>query len=229
MESWGKGLVWVNGHCLGRFWEIGPQQTLYMPGCWLKKGKNEIIVLDILGPKERTIEGLDKPILDMLKVAVPETHRESGQKLILDNEKVTTEGTFKKGNGWQQIDFPLIEGRYFCLEGLSSFDGTNVASIAELHLIGEDGNNIPRENWNILYADSEEIRSGNYTADKVYDLQESTYWQTVDNTSYPHQIVIDLGKSYKVKGFKLIPRAEQSAPGQIKDFRVFIKKDKFKY
>lgn len=229
MESWGKGLVWVNGHCLGRFWEIGPQQTLYMPGCWLKKGKNEIIVLDILGPKERTIEGLDKPILDMLKVAVPETHRESGQKLILDNEKVTTEGTFKNGNGWQQIDFPLIEGRYFCLEGLSSFDGTNVASIAELHLIGEDGNNIPRENWNILYADSEEIRSGNYTADKVYDLQESTYWQTVDNTSYPHQIVIDLGKSYKVKGFKLIPRAEQSAPGQIKDFRVFIKKDKFKY
>ena len=29
MESWGKGLVWVNGHCMGRFWEIGPQQTLY--------------------------------------------------------------------------------------------------------------------------------------------------------------------------------------------------------
>ena len=37
MESWGKGMVWVNGHAMGRFWEIGPQQTLFMPGCWLKK------------------------------------------------------------------------------------------------------------------------------------------------------------------------------------------------
>ena len=50
MSSWGKGFVWVNGHCLGRFWEVGPQQTLYLPGCWLKKGKNEIVVLDLIGP-----------------------------------------------------------------------------------------------------------------------------------------------------------------------------------
>ena len=72
MESWGKGMVWVNGHAMGRFWEIGPQQTLFMPGCWLKKGVNEIIVLDLKGPKEATIVGLNKPILDMLRVAVPE-------------------------------------------------------------------------------------------------------------------------------------------------------------
>ena len=229
METWGKGLVWVNGHCLGRFWEIGPQQTLFMPGCWLKRGENEIVVLDILGPKERVIEGLEKPILDKLTVSVPQTHREKGQKLVLDNEIPVAEGAFKKGNGWQQVDFPLTEGRYFCIEALSSFDGKNVASIAELHIIGEDGNNIPRENWKIKYADSEETRSGNHTADKVYDLQESTYWQTVDNTSYPHLIVIDLGKSYKVKGMKLIPRAELTVPGQIKDYRLFIKKENFKY
>ena len=57
MESWGKGMVWVNGHAMGRFWEIGPQQTLYMPGCWLKKGVNEIIVLDLKGPREATVTG----------------------------------------------------------------------------------------------------------------------------------------------------------------------------
>ena len=33
-ETWGKGLVYVNGYALGRIWEIGPQQTLYVPGCW---------------------------------------------------------------------------------------------------------------------------------------------------------------------------------------------------
>lgn len=45
MMNWSKGMVWVNGHAIGRYWEIGPQQTLYVPGCWLKKGENEIIIL----------------------------------------------------------------------------------------------------------------------------------------------------------------------------------------
>ena len=67
MRTWGKGLVWVNGHCIGRFWEVGPQQTLYMPGCWLKKGKNEIVVLDITGPTQAKVEGLTKPIIDQLQ------------------------------------------------------------------------------------------------------------------------------------------------------------------
>lgn len=67
MRTWGKGLVWVNGHCIGRFWEVGPQQTLYIPGCWLKKGKNEIVVLDITGPTLAKVEGLTKPIIDQLQ------------------------------------------------------------------------------------------------------------------------------------------------------------------
>ena len=43
MQTWGKGMVWVNGHAMGRFWEIGPQQTLYMPGCWLKEGEMKLL------------------------------------------------------------------------------------------------------------------------------------------------------------------------------------------
>lgn len=67
LSSWGKGMVWVNGHCLGRFWQIGPQQTLYLPGCWLKKGQNEIIVMDIVGPSSPTMSGLSRPIIDHLR------------------------------------------------------------------------------------------------------------------------------------------------------------------
>ena len=67
MRTWGKGLVWVNGHCIGRFWQVGPQQTLYLPGCWLKKGKNEIVVLDVTGPTQAKVEGLTKPIIDQLQ------------------------------------------------------------------------------------------------------------------------------------------------------------------
>ena len=67
LSSWGKGLVWVNGHCLGRFWQIGPQQTLFLPGCWLNKGENEIIVMDIVGPEAPVMSGLTRPVIDRLR------------------------------------------------------------------------------------------------------------------------------------------------------------------
>ncbi|MBP5681398.1 MAG: beta-galactosidase [Bacteroidales bacterium] len=66
MSTWSKGIVWINGHCLGRFWNVGPQQTLYVPGCWLKKGQNEIIVMDIVGPAQAKASGVVTPVLDGL-------------------------------------------------------------------------------------------------------------------------------------------------------------------
>jgi beta-galactosidase len=66
LRGWGKGAVWVNGHNLGRFWRIGPQRTLYLPGCWLKPGNNEVVVLDLIPTGQTSIEGLTTPILDEL-------------------------------------------------------------------------------------------------------------------------------------------------------------------
>ena len=47
MAGYRKGVVWVNGHNLGRYWDIGPQKRLYCPAPWLKAGENEVIVLDL--------------------------------------------------------------------------------------------------------------------------------------------------------------------------------------
>ncbi|MBV8251680.1 MAG: beta-galactosidase [Chitinophaga sp.] len=47
MAAFKKGIVWVNGHNLGRYWEIGPQKKLYCPAPWLKKGENQILVFDL--------------------------------------------------------------------------------------------------------------------------------------------------------------------------------------
>lgn len=63
MEGWGKGIVFVNGFNLGRYWEVGPTKTLYVPAPLLKKGKNEIIVFELEKVKEPVIEFLDKPDL----------------------------------------------------------------------------------------------------------------------------------------------------------------------
>lgn len=58
ISNFKKGIVWVNGHNLGRFWEIGPQKRLYCPACWLKNGENEILVYDSYLTEAKTIKGM---------------------------------------------------------------------------------------------------------------------------------------------------------------------------
>ena len=57
LSGYSKGMVYVNGHNLGRYWNIGPQQKLYCPAPWLKKGNNEIIVFDLLQSSTAPIKG----------------------------------------------------------------------------------------------------------------------------------------------------------------------------
>ena len=60
--TWGKGHVWVNGHHLGRHWKIGPQQTLFVPSSFLRKGKNEVIVLETDTPSQTSLKGVKQQI-----------------------------------------------------------------------------------------------------------------------------------------------------------------------
>lgn len=57
MSQYSKGVVYVNGHNLGRYWNAGPQQRLYCPAAWLQKGNNEIVVLDLLQNEAAVISG----------------------------------------------------------------------------------------------------------------------------------------------------------------------------
>ena len=170
MEAFGKGQVYVNGHALGRFWQIGPQQTLYLPGCWLKKGKNEVIVLDVVGPKGEagkpgstvapTAFCQDHPELDKLNLEKSNKHNEPGHRMDLNSETPVLKGEFKAGNGWQTIklDKP-VTGRYFAIQAESSQSGDSQIAIAEVYLQDAQGNRIDRNNWVAFYADSEKGRS----------------------------------------------------------------------
>ncbi len=221
-ETWGKGQVYVNGHAMGRIWSIGPQQTLYIPGCWLKKGKNEIIVLDIVGPREATVWGQDKPELDKLQLEKSNKHNNIGDKPDLNSATPVATGEFKSGNGWQTVKFSAPKkGRFLAIECLSTHDGKPQAAIAELYLQGADGKRIAREPWTTKYANSEE-ENGNHMGDKSFDLQESTYWMTERSASMPHLLVIDLGKEQTVTALEYCPRAEQGAPGSIKNYKIYI-------
>lgn len=223
MESWGKGQVYVNGHAIGRFWSIGPQQTLYVPGCWLKKGMNEVIVLDVVGPKKAECQGLDKPQLDKLSLDAPSIHRQPGETLDTSTLPLAKQGQFAKGNGWQAVKFDAQkQGRYVAIEGLDAHDGKDQAQIAEIYVLDAAGKRLSREPWTIKYADSEDADNGNRTADKTFDLQESTFWSTVKGAKFPHVMVIDLGSTQAVSGIEYLPRAEQGAPGSIKNYKIYV-------
>ena len=226
-ETWGKGQVWVNGHAMGRIWSIGPQQTLYVPGCWLKKGKNEIIVLDIVGPKEAVVWGQAEPELNKLQLEKSNKHNNIGDKPDLNSATpVSVHGNSvavaKAGNGWQtfRLDTPQ-KGRYLAIECLSMQKDGDRAAIAELYLQGANGQRLSREPWTAKYANSEE-ENGNHTLDKVFDLQESTYWQTEKSAQTPHLLVIDLGAVHTVTALEYLPRAEEGAPGSVKQFKIYI-------
>ena len=219
-EAFGKGQVYVNGHPMGRIWRIGPQQTLYIPGCWLKKGRNEVIVLDVVGPKTAPISfGQDHPELDKLNI---EQTAEDAQ-LDMNQFKQVGEGAFAAGNGWQTQKLQkAAKGRYLAIVCVDAHDGKDVASIAEIYLQGADGKRLSREPWTVKYVSSEDFENGNQTGDKVYDLQESTYWSSAKGVKFPHVLVLDLGEEQTISAIEYLPRAEQGAPGSVRNYKLYM-------
>lgn len=60
LSGYQKGLIWVNGHNLGRYWTIGPQKRLYCPAGWLRHGANDIVVLDLHQFEPATVAGFPR-------------------------------------------------------------------------------------------------------------------------------------------------------------------------
>jgi hypothetical protein len=61
MSGYRKGVVFVNGHNLGRYWDIGPQRRLYCPAPWLKAGENAVVVFDLLVTVAAPIRAVGEP------------------------------------------------------------------------------------------------------------------------------------------------------------------------
>ncbi len=215
LRTWSKGVAWVNGHCLGRFWDIGPTQTMYCPGPWLRHGGNEIVILDLIGPRRPEMAGLEKPILDELRPALDFSRAaRAGGAFSAGGVPPVIQGSFTSSDQWQEINFARpTKGRYLCLEALDAQDGKQTASVAELDALDAKRETISKAGWKILWADSEEHGDGD--AENVLDGQPSSSWITAPGTVFPHRVVIDLGDGAEISGIRYLP-------GNIKDFRVYV-------
>ena len=227
LYTWGKGVIWVNGRCLARFWNIGPTQTAYLPGAWLKAGANEIVILDLLGPVKPELSGLEKAVHDQLRPGLDfsqGTHSKGTRSM--EGLTPAYSGTFKPGPEVQEIRFTQPStGRLFCIEMLNAHDGKPLAAIAELDLLDPAGDSISHQNWTIAHVDSEEREAEDGSASNAIDGQTASYWHSAWKTTqpgYPHQLVIDLGKTTTIGGFRYTPRAGTGVAGRIKDYRIYI-------
>jgi beta-galactosidase len=66
VSALGKGALWINGHAMGRYWNEGPQKTLYVPAPWLHSGSNEVVIFDLFRATngKPMLAGLAQPILN---------------------------------------------------------------------------------------------------------------------------------------------------------------------
>jgi beta-galactosidase len=228
MSGWGQGIVWINGRCLGRYWSIGPTQTMYLPGPWIRKGRNEVVVLDFTGPREARIAGLEQPILDQLHRERDLARPASTAALQLDGVKPVHEGEFAPGSATQEVRFAEpARGRQFCLESLDAFDGKQYAAVAELSLLGRDGKTIEQSGWTIAYVSSEEANKEDGGALNAINGQNSDYWHTAysnnSGATHPHRLVIDLGKTVEVAGLRYTPRqGKDGVTGRIRHYRAYV-------
>ena len=226
LRNWGKGVVWINGHCLARFWNIGPTQTAYIPGCWLKPGKNEIIIWDLIGPTKPEIAGLATPILDQLRPELDfAKSRRPEVTLKLEGVAPTYTGTFTAGSELQEVKFmKTATGKFFCLESLNAQDGGPYAAIAELDLLGADGAPLSHNGWTVAYVDSEERVGEDGTAENAIDGQTANLWHTQwqdAKPNHPHRFILNLGSTQTISGLRYVPR-QSNGGGRIKDYRIFI-------
>ncbi len=228
LRPWGKGFVWVNGHNLGRYWNIGPQQTMYVPGPWLKAGDNEVVILDLLGPQAPIVGALDHPILDELRPVLDFARGKRREvKLAATFPAPVLAAAFAPGSALQEVRFAApARGRFFCLETLSAHDGGPDASAAELTLLDAAGAPLSTEGWTIAFVDSEEREAEDGLAENALDGQTANAWQTRRDSAkpaHPHRLILDLGRTREVGGLRYMPRqGGAEVTGRIRDYRIFV-------
>ncbi|MBI1808179.1 MAG: beta-galactosidase [Ignavibacteria bacterium] len=231
MSGWGKGCVWINDHNLGRFWHIGPQQTLYCPGVWLNEGNNEIVVLELEDRGKRSVQGLNNPILNQLhpdELARSLPQRKPGVAQFNPSDMIIA-GSFAEGDSEQVVRFKEISVRYVCLRSLSSLRGDPFASIAELYVLDGEGKKLDREKWNVFSVESEELSAEDGRAENSFDEDVESIWHTQwanAKPNHPHQLVIDMGKEQIISGFVYQSR-RGNAPGKIKGYEWYARRQPF--
>jgi len=228
VRGWKKGHVWVNGHPLGRYWGIGPTQTMYVPGCWLKKGENEFLIFDF-GGNVSIRQGLtfvDTPILDEMHPMcdiVEAPKRPSAP--FTPPETPTMRGEFENSFAAQEARLanPVTARQFAFVIDTAWPDDKDLASIGEFEILNAKGESVPHDSWKFLSVSSEEIEAEDGAAENAIDGQISNIWHSKwkdGRAQAPHYLVIDMGADVEIAGFRYTPR-QFGTNGRVRRWRFY--------
>jgi YVTN family beta-propeller protein len=117
--------------------------------------------------------------------------------------------------------------RFVMFEARSELNGNAWSAAAEINLLDDDGQLLPRGAWTIT-ADSAELNGQSGAPANAIDGDVNTIWHTewqAANPVPPHWLKIDLGGSYRVGGLRYLPRQDASLNGTVDQFRVYLSAD----
>ncbi|MFP6612559.1 MAG: PQQ-binding-like beta-propeller repeat protein [Pirellulales bacterium] len=132
-------------------------------------------------------------------------------------------------DGYYEVTFDAMEARYVRLAALSEINGQGWTSIAELQVIGQDGDNVPRDKWKVVKVDSAETQHRFDTSGAAaFDGDPATWWHTKwigGIPRHPHEIQIDMGSRQMIKGIRYLPAVIINHNGMIRDYELFAGND----
>lgn len=141
-------------------------------------------------------------------------------------------GAFADSKAEQTISFPVTIGRYLRLRALSEAGNrgpwTSAAEISATGTLAGGGTAptmLATSGWNLVSADSQETAAENGAGRNAFDGKPNTFWHTQwssNATSYPHDLVVDLGGSFSVSQLRYLPRQDASANGRIGGYEVYL-------
>ncbi|WP_229070725.1 beta-galactosidase [Actinoplanes sp. DH11] len=174
MSRWTKGVVWVNGRNLGRYWKIGPQHRLYCPAPWLRTGANEIVVFDLHQTQAQPITFEDSLSGQAGALTYTLTNRRSGK--ALDVPALSREPGVQlvqwAGNGGTNQKW-LMAG---AAGGVTTITNVNSALLADVEgnvstdgarIIQWAGNGGTNQQWRVVTVTGEYVKLVNVSTGRV--------------------------------------------------------------
>ncbi|MCE7990184.1 MAG: hypothetical protein DYG89_54275, partial [Caldilinea sp. CFX5] len=158
----------------------------------------------------------------MIRFRVSNLYGASEEFFYVDNVQITytTAGSAPSG--------PSNVGRYFRLVAKSEVNGNPWTAVAELNALDANGNVIPKSGWSVISVNSQETIGEDGRGVNAIDGNPATHWHTQwysATPTPPHQIVVDMGATYTLSGFRYLTRQDNTDEGNIANYSFYVSRD----
>lgn len=130
--------------------------------------------------------------------------------------------------GYYEVAITPVKTRYLRFTALSDIGGRGWASIAELQVGGENGDNLPRQGWSATASNSETKARYDTRPQCVIDDDPVTWWhsQWIDSIpQHPHSVTLDMKNEKTISAIRYLPAVIVNNNGMIGEYELHVSND----